>query len=122
PHELEDTKFFDDGILYANEALSLNLTGTECVVLSACETGLGEIRNQEGVYGLQRAFLIAGANSVIMSLWSVDDLATKDLMIAFYSHYTKTNDLQESFGKAMSEMHVKYKEPYYWGAFVLKKK
>lgn len=122
PHELEDTKFFDDGILYANEALSLNLSGTECVVLSACETGLGEMRNQEGVYGLQRAFLIAGANSVIMSLWSVDDLATKDLMIAFYSHYTKTNDLQDSFRKAMSEMQVKYKEPYYWGAFVLKKK
>ncbi|MDF2454028.1 MAG: hypothetical protein K0R51_21 [Cytophagaceae bacterium] len=122
PHELEDTKFFDDGILYANEVLSLNLSGTECVVMSACETGLGEIRNQEGVYGLQRAFLIAGANSVIMSLWSVDDLATKDLMIAFYSHYTKTNDLQGSFRKAMTEMQLKYKEPYYWGAFVLKKK
>ena len=122
PHELEDTKFFDDGILYANEALALDLSGTECVVLSACETGLGEMRNEEGVYGLQRAFLIAGANAVIMSLWSVDDLATKDLMVAFYTHYAKTADLQASFNKAMAEMHLKYKEPYYWGAFVLKKK
>jgi len=122
PHELSNISFFEDGILYANEALTLNLYGTDCVVMSACETGLGEIRNQEGVYGLQRAFLIAGANAVIMSLWSVNDEATKDLMIAFYNYYGKSKALDSSFRQAMTDIQLKYKEPYYWGAFVLMKK
>ena len=119
PHDLNNIDYFEDGILYANEVANLNLTATNCVVLSACETGLGETRNQEGVYGLQRAFLIAGSKSIIMSLWSVDDMATKDLMIEFYTHYAKDKDLDSSFRKAMNTMKAKYKEPYYWGAFVL---
>ena len=74
----------DDGILTAEEVASLNLQGTEWAVLSACDTGLGEIKAGEGVFGLRRAFQIAGARTVIMSLWSVDDRATRPWMRALY--------------------------------------
>lgn len=109
----------EDGLLTSFEVSTLNLENTDLVVLSACETGLGEVQNGEGVYGLQRAFQIAGAKYILMSLWSVDDLATKDFMIAFYQHLVKTEDVVESYNHAMSEMKLKYILPYKWGAFVL---
>lgn len=112
-------KISENGILTAQECLNLDLASTNLVVLSACETGLGTIQNAEGVYGLQRALMVAGAESVMMSLWRVHDTATMEFMISFYSNWLKTGDKLLSFDKARTEIRNKYKLPYYWGAFVL---
>ncbi len=110
----------EDGILTAFEISQMNLAGTELVVLSACETGLGDIRGYEGVYGLQRAFRIAGAKYLIMSLWQVPDLETQELMVIFYQYWLEKNmAIPEAFRSAQKEMQRKYQNPLFWAGFVL---
>ena len=109
----------EDGVLTAYEATNLKLDNTLLVVLSACETGLGEVKNGEGVYGLQRGFLVAGSRYILMSLWKVEDEATSELMTRFYRYWLDGTDIHEAFRKAQDNLRQKYTHPYYWGGFIL---
>ncbi len=115
----------EDGELTAYEATGLNLQGTELVVLSACKTGLGEVQNGEGVFGLRRALQEAGAEAVLMSMWSVPDKETQELMTLFYDNWLGGKDKQEALYKAQLQLRSEVKarrgddRPYYWAAFVL---
>lgn len=110
----------EDGILLAEEIASMDLTGTDLVVLSACETGLGEITS-EGVFGLQRAFKKAGVQTLIMSLWKVDDGATSLFMQTFYKHWFEGETKHEAFAAAQKTVRENkdYSNPYYWAGFIM---
>jgi CHAT domain-containing protein len=108
----------EDGILTAAEVSLLDLSETELVVLSACETGLGEIKGNEGVYGFQRAFKMAGVDYLILSLWQVPDKETQEFMIMFYKYLTKAKSVDEAFTKTVKKMQKIY-PPFCWAAFVL---
>ncbi|MEH2152210.1 CHAT domain-containing protein, partial [Nostoc sp.] len=110
----------EDGILTALETTALNLVGTKLVVLSACDTGLGNISAGEGIYGLRRALVIAGSESQMISLWKVDDDATKELMVAYYKKLLNKQGRSEALRQTQLEMlkGKKYQHPYYWAAFI----
>lgn len=108
----------DDGILTASEISNLDLSSCQLVVMSACETGLGEINGSEGVFGLQRAFKMAGVKNIIMSLWKVPDAQTAELFTVFYSECLGGKSIHEAFQIAQAKMRVKY-SPYYWAGFIL---
>ncbi|MBL0007130.1 MAG: CHAT domain-containing protein [Saprospiraceae bacterium] len=112
--------WMEDGILTAYEIVPMDLSNTELVVLSACESGLGDIDGNEGVYGLQRAFKIAGVRYIIMSLWQVPDAATVELMTRFYTHLLKHHQpVRTSLLQAQKEMRTDGYDPYEWAGFVL---
>jgi len=108
----------EDGVLTAQEVATIDLRKTGLVVLSACETGLGDIKGTEGVYGLQRAFKMAGVKYIIMSLWKVPDKETAEFMITFYKKLVKTKNVRRAFIETQKIMRAKY-DPYYWASFVL---
>lgn len=108
----------EDGILTAEEVSNLDLRKTDLVVLSACETGLGDIKGSDEVYGLERGFKIAGARYLIMSLWQVADDETAEFMTMFYKNLYDLENIPAAFKKTQNEMRSKY-DPYYWAAFVL---
>lgn len=111
----------DTGILTALEATGLDLFGTKLVVLSACETGLGDVQNGDGVYGLRRALVIAGAETQVMSLWKVDDAATRDLMIAYYKALEGGGErgaAMRSVQRAMLGSKATA-HPFYWASFIV---
>lgn len=110
----------DDGILTAMEATGLDLWGTKLVVLSACETGVGKVTNGDGVYGLRRALVIAGAESLVMSLWQVDDEATKELMVGYYGRLGANKPRSSALRETQLEIAARknYGHPFYWASFV----
>jgi len=110
----------DDGVLTALEAAGLDLWGTKLVVLSACDTGVGEVKNGDGVYGLRRALVLAGAESQLMSLWQVSDRSTRDLMIGYYKGLMQQQGRAEALRLVQLQM-LRSKSrghPYYWASFI----
>jgi CHAT domain-containing protein len=111
----------DDGVLTATEAAGLDLWGTKLVVLSACDTGVGEVKQGDGVYGLRRALVLAGAESQMMSLWPVSDRSTRDLMIGYYQGLQQGQGRSEALRQVQLQMlrdRARRHHPYYWASFI----
>lgn len=108
----------DDNILLSSEISHLNLSNTKLIVLSACQSGLGDISEDE-VYGLQRAFKGAGVQTLIVSLWEVDDDATQKLMSKLYTFLIEGHPIRDAFNKARAEIRALYPDPYYWASFII---
>ncbi|HLP12271.1 MAG TPA: CHAT domain-containing tetratricopeptide repeat protein [Flavobacteriales bacterium] len=108
----------EDGVLTAFEVSNLDMQHTKLVVLSACETGLGDVKGNEGVFGLQRSFKMAGVENLIMSLWQVPDKETSEFMQSLYKNILELKNIKAAFNRTQKAMRKKY-DPYYWGAFVL---
>jgi CHAT domain-containing protein len=108
----------EDGILTAEDVSGLDLLSTELVVLSACETGLGEIHAGEGVFGLRRSFVVAGAKTLVMSLWKVPEEETQELMEDFYRLVMKGQPVAEALREAQLAIRARYPDVVDWGAFI----
>ncbi|MEO9801949.1 MAG: CHAT domain-containing protein [Reichenbachiella sp.] len=109
----------NDGILTAYEAMNMQLDQTSLVVLAACETGLGTVENGEGVFGLQRAFLVAGADNVLISLVKINDQAARRFMNLLYEQLRETENPQQAFFNARALYRLEDDNPYNWGAYIL---
>ena len=109
----------EDCILTAAEVEKMDLSDTELVVLSACDTGLGDWESIDGVYGLSRAFKIAGAHTIVMTLWKVNDLVTKEFMCEFYGQIKEGLEYHEAFRIAQKKLRLKYQDPLLWAPFVI---
>jgi CHAT domain-containing protein len=108
----------ENGILTGEDVSGLDLTATELVVLSACETGLGAVEVGEGVFGLRRAFMLAGAKSLVMSLWEVPDKQTQQLMADFYANLAQGESPAIALRQAQLKLAEAQPNPFYWGAFI----
>ena len=108
----------EDGVLTALEVTALDLWGTKLVVLSACETGVGTFSRGEGVYGLRRALVLAGADSQAASLWKVNDAVTQELMTAYYQRLAADEGRSDALREVQLTMARKGWHPYYWAAFI----
>ncbi len=108
-----------NGIATALEIAEMNLHGTELAVVSACKSGLGEVRTGEAIYGLRRSFFVAGARRLLISLWNVSDRHTADLMTAFYRHLMSGAHPAEALRQAQAQVRLVAPHPFYWAAFVL---
>jgi len=115
----KDSLHSEDGILTAFEISGFNVLGTKLVVLSACDSGLGEIRREEGVFGLSRAFKMAGAKALLLSLWEAPDEETAEFMTDFYQRWLNGTPLREAFWKTRNKMRKRYPDPQKWAGFVL---
>ena len=109
----------DDGMVTAEKVLGLKLKGTDIVVLSACQTGIGDIQSGEGVFGLKRAFILSGAKTLVMSLWSVPSKETVELMTSFYTLLSEGKTKAEALRQAKLTLMKKNPNPFFWGAFVM---
>ncbi|MEE3719016.1 tetratricopeptide repeat protein [Tumidithrix elongata RA019] len=107
-----------NGLLTAQDVTTIDLRGTKLVFLSACETGLGKVTSGEGVYGLRRAFTLAGVESQVMSLWSVDDKTTRELVESYYKNLKASQGRSQSLKTIQLDLLKKYQYPYYWAAFI----
>ena len=107
----------DDGILTSYEISKIDLHNVDMVVLSACETGLGD-NLFDGIFGLQRAFKKTGVKSILMSLWKIDDKTTSEYMSLFYNNLISGLSKYESYKRTVADMKKKYRDPYYWASFI----
>jgi CHAT domain-containing protein len=109
----------DTGVLTALDASTLNLWGTHLVTLSACDTGVGDVKNGEGVFGLRRAFFLAGAESLVMTLWPVSDYVTRTMMTSYYSGLMKGLGREEALRRAqLATLSGARRHPFYWAGFI----